>query len=92
MSVSDLTYLFTRVAEIVTVILDMILNMRLYTVHSGEELATEEADMLDPAGGVQGHVSLLKFCLHWPVRDVYVHLKNRYILKVFYSLEKTKKF
>ncbi len=55
----------------------MIPNMSLDTVQTWEELATEKADMLDPAGGVQGHVSFLQLCLHWPVRDVNVQLDEK---------------
>ena len=53
----------------------MIPNMSLDTVQTWEELATEKADMLDPAGGVQGHVAFLQLCLHWPVGDVNVQLR-----------------
>ena len=74
-------YLFTGKAEVVAVIFDMVLDVPLDGIHGVEELATEEADMLDSAGCVQGHVSLLQLCLYRPVRYVNMNLRNNNVKK-----------
>ena len=53
----------------------MVHNVRLHGVDRVEELAAQEAHVLQPARSVQGHVSFLQLGLRGRVRYVYVYLK-----------------